>query len=158
MPELGIVKVSGYVRHVVDFSRIPNIQNIGYNVSPKLEKFFGFIHNSEKKRVSFIVANNTSFYKNHNATEIYSTDPNIQIFNKIVQQSNPHLNLSNATYDMKDKDMNESLLNWFSDPIGNISKDFGIDKKVVKYILIGGILFTFVYFVRKKNEKQNRKA
>ncbi|AKP25955.1 conserved hypothetical protein [Leptospira interrogans serovar Manilae] len=100
----GKYKPSGDVRHVIDWS--------GYsgevNIPNSLRIFYGFLEESEKRRISFIVQSGT-VYREQFTFEIYSKDPQISEFNKIFSQSNiqiPNFSKSVRTYDYDTKGTN----------------------------------------------------
>lgn len=88
-------KYNGTVRHVIEF------YGITANIPKSLTAFPGFIYNQKLARISFIVANGTSWEKGIIKKVVYSTDPKVQDFNKAFSAANKSADWSKIkTYDM----------------------------------------------------------
>ncbi|UOG39687.1 hypothetical protein MAL08_18960 [Leptospira noguchii] len=95
---------SGDVRHVIDWSGYSGTVNI----PEALYSFYGFLHEPERRKISFIVQNGT-VYREQFSFKIYSKDPQVSEFNKIFSQSNiqiPNFSKSVLTYDYDTKGTN----------------------------------------------------
>ncbi|EMN45447.1 hypothetical protein [Leptospira weilii] len=87
----------GIVYHAIDFSGYSGTVNI----PDSLRLYNGFFEDSEKRRIGFRVQNGST-YRETNIANIYSTDPQIPVFNKIFSQENsniPNFNTVIKTYD-----------------------------------------------------------
>ncbi|WP_061223161.1 hypothetical protein [Leptospira weilii] len=87
----------GIVYHAIDFSGYSG----AVNIPDSLRLYNGFVEDSEKRRIGFRVQNGST-YRETNIANIYSTDPQIPVFNKIFSQSNlniPNFNTVIKTYD-----------------------------------------------------------
>lgn len=87
-------KYTGIIRHGIEY----------YGTKPTipaaLRRYRGFLQNDQRARISFVTAPGTGF---KNLKGVYSTDPDIQTFNKIFSQANPNINWKLVkTYDFVD--------------------------------------------------------
>lgn len=94
----GDAKEDAPVRHFVDYSGVRG----AVNIPASLKNFNSFIQNDSKRRISFRVANGTSFRKAF-STVRYSTDPQIHEFNRIFTEANRNIDYKGVkTYDAID--------------------------------------------------------
>ncbi|AVQ11939.1 Uncharacterized protein XB16_1609 [Leptospira santarosai] len=94
----------GDVRHVIDWSGYSGTVNI----PETLYSFYGFLHEPERRKISFIVQNGT-VYREQFSFKIYSKDSQVSEFNRIFSESNIQIqNFSKSvlTYDYDTKGTN----------------------------------------------------
>ncbi|WP_061285633.1 hypothetical protein [Leptospira interrogans] len=87
----------GIVYHAIDYSGYSG----NVNVPDRLKSYLGFFEDSKRRRIGFQVQNG-SVYRETNIANIYSTDSQIPIFNKIFSQANaqiPNFDKAIKTYD-----------------------------------------------------------
>lgn len=96
----GDAKEDAPVRHFIDYSGVK-----GPVIIPQaLRGYNSFIENQSRRRISFRVGNGTSYRKAF-STVRYSTDPQIQQFNRIFSEANRNIDYKGLkTYDAIDYD------------------------------------------------------
>jgi hypothetical protein len=159
------------IRHAIDFSGISDLKKI--NLPEKLTKFRDFLYNPKKRRISFLVANNSScvtndqWFKNGDIYKRgvwFSQDPQVHEFNRIFLVSNPQIKFTNndpngiQTYDFLDKENDQTgAIKFFKDLLKIFT---GIPEKLdtgINAILIGVVgivLFKFFEIVKVKKNDQ----
>lgn len=148
---IGARDFNGQVRHCIDFSWFQE----PYNVPSELERFNQFIHNTKKKRISFLTSNNSGCIE-MNPKIIFSVDKtNIDEFNRIVINANSHLDWTTAlknprqvSYDFVDLDSDEAnlyafyirwqaMINNTGKKITDAGNNFADGIPIIGYIAIG---------------------
>ncbi|EMN90473.1 hypothetical protein LEP1GSC108_2797 [Leptospira weilii str. UI 13098] len=126
----------GIVYHAIDFS--------GYSgevkIPDSLKLYNGFFEDSKRRRIGFQVQNG-SVYRETNIANIYSTDSQIPIFNKVFSQANTHIpNFSKSikTYDFDSGGTSIPIPSSVKDEAEKIYKD-------IKEILIIGLIAFLIW-------------
>lgn len=141
---IGAANFDGAVRHCIDFSWFQK----PYNVPSELERFNQFIHNTQKKRISFVTANNSGC-REINFSNVFSVDKtNIDEFNRIAIEANQHLDWTTAlknprqvSYDFADRDSEDAniytLWSRIQESLNKTGKNITEGIPLVGYIAIG---------------------
>lgn len=150
-------KYTGVIRHAIEF----------YGLKPTLpyalRNFRSYTYNPEKGRISFITASGTGFQK---LRTIYSTDPDIQKFNKIFSDANKNLDWNKIkSYDFADKAATPLKQNTnpspnppspTPNPSPNKKDDLIIqkdDSNMLPFIIAAGVI-SFIFLKSKKGKRK----